>query len=80
MRKHIKFGQDLFTIDFNGYENGYAYISVYSGFWYSKEHKLKMHYRQERTWDDHLGNTESGYYVNIKFPYGYGTHRVYCLF
>lgn len=26
---------------------------------------LKMYYRYERTWDDHLGNTPCGYYVNV---------------
>jgi len=27
--------------------------------------KLKMYYRHERTWDDHMGNTPCGYYVNV---------------
>lgn len=26
-------------------------------------HRLKAYYRNERTWDDHMGNTPCGYYV-----------------
>ena len=26
---------------------------------------LKMYYRPEKTWNDHLGNTPCGYYVNL---------------
>lgn len=26
---------------------------------------LKMYYRSEKTWDDHMGNTPCGYYANV---------------
>lgn len=26
---------------------------------------LKMYFRPERTWDDHMGNTPCGYYANV---------------
>lgn len=29
---------------------------------------LKMYYRHERTWDDHMGNTPCGYYANVPIP------------
>jgi len=32
---------------------------------------LKMYYRHERTWDDHMGNTPCGYYVIVPIPVGY---------
>ena len=33
-------------------------------------HTLKVYYRHERTWDDHLGNTPSGYFVNAPLKNG----------
>ena len=47
-----------------------------------KIHDLKMYYRHEWTWDDHLGNTPCGYYAIVPIKYykdGYHTerHRVY---
>lgn len=27
--------------------------------------ELKMYFRPERTWDDHMGNTPCGYYANV---------------
>ena len=39
-------------------------------------HKLKMYFREERTLDDHMGNTECGYYVNSPMPWG-ETKRIY---
>ena len=33
-------------------------------------HHLKLYYRHEKTWDDHLGNTPCGYYINVPMPYG----------
>ena len=33
-------------------------------------HALKIYYRPERTWDDHMGNTPCGSYVNLPFPDG----------
>lgn len=79
MTKYVKFGKEEFKIDFNGYENGKAYITVYNT-WYCKSHELKMYYRYERTLDDHMGNTDCGYYVNINFPYGVGKRRIYVRF
>ena len=38
-------------------------------------HKLKTYYRNERTWDDHMGNTPCGYYCNV--PIGKEKKRVY---
>ena len=40
-----------------------------------KIHSLKTHYRHERTWDDHMGNTPCGYYTNV--PVGRHTYRCY---
>lgn len=35
-----------------------------TGYYIDNEyHKTKVYYRPERTWDDHMGNTPSGYYV-----------------
>ena len=31
---------------------------------------LSVYYRQERTWNDHMGNTPCGYYVIVPFPNG----------
>lgn len=28
-------------------------------------HRTKVHYRPERTWDDHMGNTDCGYYTIV---------------
>lgn len=39
--------------------------------------KLKVYYRPERTWDDHMGNTPCGYYVNLPLPFKCGTKRWY---
>lgn len=32
---------------------------------------LKMYYRHERTWDDHMGNTPCGYYAIVPIPIHY---------
>lgn len=79
MKKYVKFGKVEFIVEFNGFSGGKAYVTVWST-WYYKEHVLKMYFRHERTLDDHMGNTDCGYYVNIFFPYGIGKRRVYCLF
>lgn len=34
------------------------------------EQTSKLYYRHERTWDDHMGNTPSGYYFNVRWPDG----------
>lgn len=52
-------------IDFLGNDKEKAYVSVDG-----KEHALKLHYREERTWDDHMGNTPCGYYVVLPLPGG----------
>lgn len=40
-----------------------------------KEVTSKLYYRPEKTWDDHMGNTECGYYVIANLS-GH-KHRVY---
>lgn len=59
------------SIEGVGYEDGYAYIIV-DGY---IEKKLKMYFRNERTWDDHMGNTYCGYYINLKL--NNCTRRIY---
>lgn len=31
----------------------------------NKLHTAKLYFRHERTWDDHMGNTYCGYYINV---------------
>lgn len=57
-------------VDYIGNDNGKATIYINN-----KEHILKMYYRNERTWDDHMGNTPFGYYVNIPLPTLHGIER-----
>lgn len=40
-----------------------------------EEHTTKLYYRHERTWNDHMGNTECGYYIIANLN-GH-KHRVY---
>lgn len=70
-------------IEENGWDKTHAYIYL-DGY---KPMKLKMYYRHERTWDDHMGNTPCGYYVNVpitcyinQIGYKKETHRVYLEF
>ena len=49
------------TIEEYGWENGK--ITLLLDNW--KFFELKMHYRNERTWDDHMGNTPCGYYAIV---------------
>lgn len=58
---------DVFTYPENGKIWLYANNVLYH---------LKLYYRQERTWDDHLGNTPSGYYVILPMP-GKKKKRIY---
>lgn len=51
------------SIDEYGYENGHAYLCIDN----IRFVNLKMYFREERTWDDHMGNTPCGYYVTIPF-------------
>ena len=66
-------------IEENGWDNGTVFLTL-DGY---KELSLKMYYRPERTWDDHMGNTPCGYYaiVPIKCFYNGAYHiekrRVY---
>lgn len=55
-----------YCIDFLSYvEDGKVFVYVDYAL-----HHLKVYYRPERTWDDHLGNTPCGYYVNAPLPSG----------
>ena len=70
-------------IEENGWDETHAYIYLDS----YQPMKLKMYYRHERTWDDHMGNTPCGYYVNVPITcytnnvgYKKETHRVYLEF
>ena len=56
---------------FCGIEDGKTYVSIDNG----NARRLKVYYRPERTWNDHMGNTPCGYYCNI--PLGNKTKRVY---
>lgn len=38
-------------------------------------HTLKLYWREEKTWDDHMGNTPCGYYVHL--PIGCERARFY---
>ena len=72
MKINKEFNNVKYTIEGVGYENGYAYIII-DGY---MQKKCKMYYRHERTWDDHMGNTYCGYYINVKL--NGCTRRVYC--
>jgi len=50
------------TIEGIGWNEGKAYIIV-DGY---MDKALTMYYRHERTWDDHMGNTPCGYYINVR--------------
>ena len=49
------------TVEEYGWDNGKVTLCLDN--W--KVMTLKMHYRHERTWDDHMGNTPCGYYANV---------------
>ena len=55
---------DVFSV----VENGKVWLSVGNVL-----HHLKVYYRHERTWDDHMGNTCCGDYVLV--PVGYGKRK-----
>lgn len=63
-----------YIIDELGWEDGKVILSIAST-WEYRVKTLKMHYRHERTWDDHMGNTPCGYYAIV--PIGKERHRVY---
>ena len=57
-------------IEAYGYDDitGKVYVLINN-----QEHRLKVKYRPERTWNDHMGNTPCGYYVTLPMPGG--SHR-----
>lgn len=52
-------------IDFYGVHDGRAYLAISD-----ITHDLKVYFRPERTWDDHMGNTPCGEYVILPLPDG----------
>lgn len=56
----------IHSVDIIGTENGYAHY-IMDGY---KTKKAKLYYRQERTWDDHMGNTPCGLYFIARFDNG----------
>lgn len=48
---------------------GKTWVSVRDDYGY-REHYLSVYFRPERTWNDHMGNTECGYFVNLPMPGG----------
>lgn len=53
--------------DKNGVDKVWVTIQ---GAWDYIEKHLTVYYRPERTWDDHMGNTPCGYYVNLPLRNG----------
>lgn len=67
------------TVEEYGWMDGKATVCID----HYKISTLKMYYRHERTWDDHMGNTPCGYYVIVPIPVYNGKHenkRVYLRF
>lgn len=52
-------------IDYIGCDDNKVYVLINN-----KEHVLKQYFRYYRTWDDHMGNTPCGTYVNLPLPFG----------
>lgn len=75
--KHYITGKDgtKYVVEELGWLEGFVYINVCSSYGYTS-HRLKMYYRHERTWDDHMGNTPCGYYANVPLN-KHETKRVY---
>jgi len=69
MKHYIKdkYGKDH-TVEKYGWDDDKATVCIDN----YKVVTLKMYYRHERTWDDHLGNTPCGYYVIVPIPVGNG--------
>ena len=76
-KKYFTVGGDRYEADFFcTIEENKTYVDVYKNGRFHSTHHLLVDYRHERTWDDHMGNTECGYFVNI--PSGNGKRkRVY---
>lgn len=49
------------TIEEYGWDNGKVTLCIDN----YRIVTLKMYYRHEKTWDDHMGNTPCGYYANV---------------
>ncbi len=69
MKKYIKSNSgQTHTIEFYGYDNETETFTYCIDDCYM--HETKGYFRHERTWDDHMGNTPSGYYVLATLPSG----------
>ena len=74
---YIRVKNEEFKVETLSYiEDGKVDVMVWNT-WRCDVHRLKVYYRHERTWDDHMGNTPCGYYVNLPLPYGCGKKRYY---
>lgn len=62
-----KYGKEH-TVEEYGWDNGKVTLCIDN----YKVVTLKMYYRHERTWDDHMGNTPCGYYAIVPIPVRYG--------
>jgi len=73
MKKYIKDSTgETHKIDFYCHiEDGKTWVMIDD----RKDCHLKVYYRPERTWNDHMGNTECGYYCIV--PIGNERRRVY---
>lgn len=61
---------NVYTVDFfTVIRDGKITLSLETD-WSCKIKTLAVHYRHERTWNDHMGNTPCGYYVNLPLPTG----------
>lgn len=76
--RYIKYKGETLKVDFpciiekeyaNANREGKTWVYVH-GMYYYKEHYLSVYYRDERTWDDHMGNTPCGYYCLVPMPNG----------
>ena len=69
MKHYIKYKDGkTHTIEEYGWDNGKVTLCIDN--W--KITTLKMYYRHERTWDDHMGNTPCGYYAIVPINIGNG--------
>lgn len=71
MKKFIHIDDKVHTFELYGTsdadpDNIQAFVCIDNWFF----HWLKVYFRHERTWDDHMGNTPCGSYVNAPFPGG----------
>ena len=78
MRKqYLQHNGIKFTVEHSYIEDGKVYLSIWDECYGYSEHHLKAYYRSERTWDDHMGNTPCGYYVQLPI---HGTKKRVYLF